>query len=128
MTAALAALLLALAALTGASLPPEPAATLLVAPDGGDRPSGSVVEDARSAVAWTRSVSVKSNRVQGLAGGGATSGDSAPDTPLAPSGGFAESSGAAAKDDGGADLHAEASGRLTRRTPTGPPSLPSRAV
>jgi len=128
MTAALAVLLLALAAVTGSSLSPRSSSALLLLAGGNDRPAGLAVDDGKSALTWARSASyTKSSRPQPLAFGGSAS-KFAPEAALPPSDGYGSCADLAALGIDVAVQHAAASGQSTCRIPTGPPDLTSRAV
>lgn len=128
MAAALAALLLALAAVTGLALSARSSSALLLLEGGNDRPAGLAVGDGEGVLTWARSASYsKSNRPQLLALGGSAS-KFAPEAALPPSDGSGSCADLATLGIDVAVRHAAASGQSTCRIPTGPPDLTSRAV
>ena len=128
LTAALAALLLALAAVTGSSPSFGSSSVLQLMAGGSGRPVGVVVGDGEGGLTWARSANcTKPIRPQPLAFGGSAP-ESAPEAALPPSSRFDGPDGAPALGLDIADQHAAASGQSTCRISTGPPALVSRAL
>jgi hypothetical protein len=129
LTAGLTVLLLALTVMTGMSVSPSSRVAITLEAIGGDRTPGVAVDDAGGAYAWVRSATfAKPIRSQILGLGGLGSDDDHPHLAALPSTGSHDIIFAVAREGDVSGVHRAASGQLTRRTPTGPPSPLSLAT